>query len=455
MSELQLEHANPVPEFSAVPQVQELTDSANYVAAYADFIAQSPTSAHTVALAAQMLTAAGFSRLHEADVWPRLEPGAAQFTVRDGAIIAWRAGADTDGRGVLQPGFAARIFGAHTDSPGFVVKPEPGSSAHGWQQLNVEVYGGPLLNSWLDRDLAIAGRVQLADGTSRLIHTGPVARIPQLAFHLDREVNDALRLRKQQHMHPVLTTGEQDALTVIAAAAGVDATQIAGFELHLADTQAPALIGADTQLFAAGRQDNLSGTFAGLAALLAADVPAGQVALFVSYDHEEVGSLTYSGAQGTFLQDVLTRLNEGVGGAAGDLVRTKARSWILSCDSGHGVHPNYPEKHDPAVRPQLGAGPMRKVNANQHYATDASGAYVWQRVCAAAGVSGQVFVSNNESPCGTTIGPIAAAVVGIRTVDVGVPLLSMHSARELAHVDDLYAMGLVAREFYALGTEVF
>ncbi|MBB4071158.1 M18 family aminopeptidase [Canibacter oris] len=426
-----------------------LASQAAYVEAIAQYVTESPTSHHAVAAAARLLAEQGFQYHAETTAWPQLAAGATGYTVRDGAFIAWKVGGE-HGAAAPQPGFAVRIFGAHTDSPGFMVKPVAAGGAHGWQQLNVEVYGGPLLNSWLDRDLAIAGKVQLRDGSSRLLCTAAVARIPQLAIHLESRDKTALELDRQQHTQPVLSLNGPAAEQLIAEAAGVSAQDICGWELQLADTQRPELIGAQQDLFASGRMDNLSSVFAGLAGLAAATVPAGQVAVLVANDHEEVGSLTYSGAMGTFLNDVLLRLNAGVGGSATDLLLTKAHGWMMSADAGHGVHPNYPEKHDPVVRPQLGSGPMRKVNANQHYATDAVGGYIWDSALRAAGVQGQVFVSKNTTPCGTTIGPISTAAVGIRTLDVGVPLLSMHSARELAHAADLHALGKLAAAFFTL-----
>lgn len=428
---------------------QVLETDSDYIAALAEYVTQSPSSYHAVAAAAKIFEQHGFEFYAERDAWPRLTAGQLAYTVRDGAIIAWRVGGGAHDI-APQPGFALRIFGAHTDSPGFIVKPVPGNQKHGWQQLNVEVYGGPLLNSWLDRDLALAGRVQLINGQEKLIRTAAVARIPQLAIHLENPGESGLRLDKQQHMQPILSAGEHNAAALIAAAAGVDYAEIAGFELCLADTQAPQLIGANQEFFASARMDNLSSTFAGVMGLLNAEVPAGQVAMFVSYDYEEVGSLTYAGAHGTFLADTLQRLNDSAGGAVSDLMRTKAASYVMSADAGHGIHPNYPEKHDPVVYPELGKGPMRKVNANQRYATDAVSGWIWETVQQRAAVQGQVFVSNNATPCGTTIGPITAAVSGIRTFDVGVPLLSMHSARELAHKTDLWGLAQIAKTFFAL-----
>lgn len=432
------------------------TEAVEYAERFAAFVEASPSSFHAVEAMAQALAAAGFVEHGEAEEWPALRDGSAGFVRRDGALIAWLAG---EGVSATSP---VRVLGCHTDSPGFVLKPQPDFTAEGWAQAGVEVYGGPLLNSWLDRDLAFAGRIVSRTGSEHLVRTGPVARIPQLAIHLDREANSALKLDRQRHLQPIIGVAgtaaaglEPSALGLLAAAAGIERDEIAGADVRLADTQPPARIGVAGELLASPRLDNLSSVFAGLTALLDASdagtggVANGTVAMLAAFDHEELGSETRSGASGPFLADVLARLGRGLGATGDDTARALAASWCLSADAGHAVHPNYPERHDPRVRPRPGGGPMLKVNANQRYASDAHGAALWQRVCAAAGVPTQEFVSNNEVPCGTTIGPLTATRIGIRTVDVGVPLLSMHSARELAHVSDLHGLSLAVASFFA------
>ena len=417
-----------------------------YIADFAEFVRASPSSYHAAAEVARRLEAAGFDRFDERDEWP--SGGGRHVVVRDGAVIAWAVSASATGTTPF------RVLGAHTDSPSFKLKPGVGSSSEGLLQAGVEVYGGPLLNSWLDRELELAGRIVTDDGATHLVRTGPMLRIPQLAIHLDREVNKGLTLDKQRHVQPVWGAGGSgDILDVLAASAGVDAERIVGHDLLVADTQAPARFGLDETLFASGRMDNLSSVYAGLVALLVAllEAPgdADHVSVLAAFDHEELGSESRSGASGPFLDDVLVRIGAGLG--AGDIERRRAfaASWIVSSDAGHAVHPNYPERHDPANRPSLGGGPLLKLNANQRYASDAEGAAFWTAVCRQAGVATQPFVSNNSIPCGSTIGPLSATRLGIRTVDVGVPLLSMHSARELAHVDDLAALGAAITAFFA------
>jgi aspartyl aminopeptidase len=408
----------------------------------AAFIAASPSSFHAAHESARRLEAAGFERLTETEEWPA-EAGK-RFVVRDGAVIAW-----------VQPEGAAghtpfRIVGTHTDSPGFKLKPKPSTAAHGFLQAGVEVYGGPLFNSWLDRELEFAGRLVTLDGAEHLVRTGPFLRIPQLAVHLDRAVNEGLRLDPQQHLNPVYGLGDMstgDVVGHLAGLAGIRASDVAGYDISVADTAPGAVFGLDGAFFAAGRMDNLVSVHAGLAAILAAPLAADHVSVFAAFDHEEVGSETRSGAAGPFLADVLERIGDGLGATASQRLRAFAGSWCFSADAGHSVHPNYPERHDPANKPVMGRGPLLKINAKQRYATDAHGAAEWAKACAAAGVAYQEFVSNNAVPCGSTIGPLTATRLGIRTVDVGIPLLSMHSAREMCAVGDPADLAAVLTAF--------
>lgn len=417
-------------------------DATAYLDDFAAFVQASPSSYHAAAEVARRLEAAGFERLDEADAWPS-GPGR-RVVVRDGAVIAW-----VEPAGAV-PTAPVRILGAHTDSPSFKLKPSPSTASAGLLQAGVEIYGGPLLNSWLDRELELAGRLVTRDGAEHLARTGPMLRIPQLAIHLDREQNKALTLDKQRHVQPVWGAGEEgDVLAELAADAGVPAADVVGYDVLLADTAPPQRFGRDGVFFASGRMDNLSSVYAGLVALLAAPSDAGHLSVLAAFDHEELGSESRSGAAGPFLEDVLARIGDGLAATAEDRRRAAAASWLLSSDAGHGVHPNHPERHDPVNRPVLGGGPLLKLNANQRYASDALGSATWTAACERAGVPTQPFVSNNTVPCGSTIGPISATRLGIRTVDVGVPLLSMHSARELAHVDDLVALGAAVTAFFA------
>lgn len=414
----------------------------------ADFVAASPSSYHAAAEVARRLEAAGFTRLQEEEEWPT--PTGGRFVVvRDGAAIAWVVPEDA---GSLTP---AHVFGAHTDSPGFKLKPQPTTGARGWLQAAVEVYGGPLLNSWLDRELRLAGRLALADGRVVLADTGPLLRLPQLAIHLDRTANTGLALDKQNETQPVWGLGDPtqaDILAELAASAEVAAADIRGYDVLIADSARGAVFGKDDAFFAAGRLDDLASVHAGVVALAAiadrtSDAGA-PIAVLAAFDHEELGSASRSGAAGPFLEDVLERVYAGLGADASERRRAYASSWCLSSDVGHSVHPNYIGKHDPVVQPVLGSGPILKLNANQRYATDAVGTAAWRAWCERAGVQTQEFVSNNAVPCGSTIGPITATRLGIRTVDVGIPILSMHSARELAGVSDLHDLARTAESFF-------
>lgn len=422
------------------------------------FVTASPSSFHAAAEVARRLAAAGFSARAESDTWDHTPGG--YYTVRDGAVIAWFIPAGA----TATTGF--HILGSHTDSPGFKLKPKPTTGREGWLQAGVEIYGGPLLNSWLDRELILSGRVVTSDGAEHLVRTGPLLRFPQLAIHLDRAVNDGLTLDKQQHMNPVWGLGDPsqaDLLAILAADAGVDPETITGYDIVTTIAQEPAFFGGRGEFLASQRLDNLSSVHASLVALIdhaerrgwgpeatsENDDGPGHIAVLAAFDHEEVGSASRSGASGPFLQDVLERIVDAAGGGVQERARAFADSVCISADAGHAVHPNYPERHDPANRPVLGGGPLLKINANQRYTTDAVGAGLWAALCQAVNVPYQEFVSNNVMPCGSTIGPLTATRLGIRTVDVGIALLSMHSAREMCAVEDPLRLSRVTEEFFA------
>ncbi|MCU7729956.1 M18 family aminopeptidase [Actinoplanes sp. KI2] len=430
-------------------------DATAHIDDLGSFITASPSSYHAAAEVARRLTAAGWTTLDETADWREVvHPGSRLVLVRDGAVLAF---AVPDRVGPATP---FRILGAHTDSPTFKLKPRPALASNGWLQVAVEVYGGPIIASWFDRELALAGRLVTRDGTVHLVNTGPFARIPHLAIHLDREVNSSFAPDRQRDVQPVFAVDGPDVLAHLAGLAGVPVAEVAGHDVVAVDSAAPARFGADRALFAAGRLDNLSSVHAGLTALL--DASAGHegvakaagvrdgagrpaIAVLAAFDHEELGSESRSGASGPLLADVLDRVAAALGI---DLARSLPGSWCLSADAGHAVHPNRPEKHDPTHRPVLGGGPLLKINANQRYTTDAIGSALWVRICAAAGVPWQPFVSNNAVPCGSTIGPLTATRIGIPTLDVGTPLLSMHSARELCHVDDPASLAAAAAVFF-------
>ncbi|MDO8391944.1 MAG: M18 family aminopeptidase [Actinomycetota bacterium] len=393
----------------------------------------SPSPWHAVASSVARLQATGFTPVGLTAPW--VDVPAQGYVVRDGALVAWSRGAGTE------PTTPVRLVGAHTDSPGLHVKPRPDTGAAGWKQIAVEVYGGALLNSWLDRDLGIAGHLALTDGSTALVrvHT-PVARVPQLAIHLDRDVNEkGLLLDKQQHLTPVWGLGaprDGEFREWLAQQAGVQAVEVAAWDLCLYDLTPGAILGRDGDLLAAGRLDNQLSCWAATSAICAAAPSDDATAVIALFDHEEVGSESTTGAAGPLLEHVLERLALATGATRAQYLAQLAASTCFSCDNAHSVHPNYPERHEPGHRPLVNQGPAIKLNHNQRYATSAQSAAMAQRVFQAAGVPWQVFVSRNNMPCGSTIGPITATRLGIATVDVGVPQLSMHSARELCGTQD-------------------
>ncbi|WP_316783914.1 M18 family aminopeptidase [Streptomyces sasae] len=413
------------------------------------FLAASPTPYHAAANAGERLEKAGFRQVAETDAWDGTAGG--KYVLRGGAIIAWYV---PEGAAPHTP---FRIVGAHTDSPNLRVKPRPDTGAHGFRQVAVEIYGGPLMNSWLDRDLGLAGRLSLRDGTTRLVDVHrPLLRVPQLAIHLDRAVSsEGLKLDKQRHLQPIWGLGDDvrdgDLIAFLEQESGLPAGSVTGWDLMTYAVEPPAYLGRDQELLAGPRMDNLLSVHAGTAALAATATAAGGselpcIPVLAAFDHEETGSQSDTGADGPLLGNVLERSVLARGGSYEDRARAFAATVCLSSDTGHAVHPNYAERHDPTHHPRVNGGPILKVNVNNRYATDGSGRAVFAAACEKAGVPYQTFVSNNSMPCGTTIGPITAARHGIRTVDIGAAILSMHSARELCGADDpfLLANALVA-----------
>ena len=410
------------------------------------FIEASPTPFHCVAEAARRLDAAGFVRQDEADGLSYAPEGAGYCVRGDGSLAAWRGGK----RPPAESGF--RMVGAHTDSPCLRLKPRPGKAKEGYLLFDVDVYGGVLLATWTDRDLGVAGRVFYEeDGRleRKLIRLdAPLCRVANLAIHLNREVNDkGLVLNKHQHLAPLLGEfGEGDpksaVLQILAEAAGVSPGALRGHDLCLFDVAPPTLAGQDEPFIFAPRLDNQAMCHAALTALLTA--PAGdRTAVIALFDHEEVGSGTARGADGPFLEDVLLQLS----GSLEARTRAIPRSLLVSADMAHAVHPHYADLHDREHMPRLNAGPVIKTNDNQRYATDGETGALFRSLCRDVGVPCQEFVNRPDLACGTTIGPISASRLGVRTVDVGNPMLSMHSIRELSGARDVRAMVQVMAAF--------
>ncbi len=432
------------------------------------FIDRSPTPYHAVETAVALLEEAGFTALDEREVWA-LGPGDRRYVVRAGGSLA---AIEVGTKPPAEAGF--RIVGAHTDSPNLRIKPLADGRAHGYQQLAVEPYGGVLLHTWLDRDLSLAGRVVLRDGadlrTELVDLERPLLRIPSLAIHLQRELaQEGLKLNAQQHLVPVVGLSERENLAALLREAlagrrakprrtrGPKGGEILAYDLMAYDTQPAAQAGAAREFVLAPRLDNLASCHAGLRALLAAGEAGRSAATraVVLYDHEEVGSRSQAGAAGTFLAELLGRVASGFEAPGRKsstpvqlMERAVARSWLVSADMAHAVHPNYADRHEPGHRPVIGRGPVIKRNVNQSYATDAESAGLFTALCTQVGVTPQHFVARSDLGCGSTIGPISAARVGIRTVDVGNPMLSMHSCREMAGAGDVAPMIEVLRAFF-------
>jgi aspartyl aminopeptidase len=403
------------------------------------YLDASPSPYHAAAEAGRRLVAAGSSAVALGDPWT--EVPSRGHVVADGAVVAWSL---PDGGPPLPP---LRLVGAHTDSPGLRIKPRPDTGLGGWRQLAVEVYGGALVNSWLDRDLGLSGRVAVrVDGRIevRLLRVDrPLLRVPQLAIHLDREITaHGLKLDRQRHLTPVWGVGPVDVggfRALVATEVGVAPDEVSAWDVMVHDLAPAALVGADESLVSSGRLDDLCSCWAGLVALeevgdLGPDAPVG--AVVVLNDHEEVGSASTRGAAGPLLGQVLDRLARARGGTSDDVLTAVGASALASADMAHGTHPNHPEKHEPGHWIAIDGGPVVKVNANQRYATEPATQALFQAACARAGVPVQHFVGHNEVPCGSTIGPITATELGIPTVDVGVAQLAMHSARELCGATD-------------------
>jgi aspartyl aminopeptidase len=404
------------------------------------------------------LRAADYREAPETEVW-ELAPGDRRYAVRnESSLVAFQVG------GVSPADGGFRIVGAHTDSPNLRLKPLADVDAHGYRQLAVEPYGAVLLHTWLDRDLSLAGRVMLRAGDrtrSVLLDFGrPLLRVPNLAIHLQRELRtEGLKLNAQQHLVPVAGLADAPGLAELVAGelraqqiADVPAGEILAFDLMTYDVQPSAVSGARGEFLCAARRDNLASCHAAATALTTA--PASPDTAFtrvvVLYDHEEVGSRSAQGASGPLLAGVLDRIVTSFkGGEPQGAARALVRSTLISADMAHAVHPNYADRHEPGHHPVVGKGPVIKQNAGQSYASDAHTAGFFAALCARAGVVPQYFASRSDVACGSTIGPITAARVGIRTVDVGNPMLSMHSCREMAGTADVEPMIDVLRRFFA------
>lgn len=389
-------------------------------------IARCPTALHVSKLWEERLVDRGFQQSNSPDErFP-----SAGFLRRSGLLIAWRNMENFSRLG-------ARILGAHTDSPGLHLKPNPnrGSSLHGL--LSVEVYGSPILSSWFDRDLGVAGALIDKEGNERTFHLDrPIARLPHLAIHLDRDINDRGHvIDRHRHLSPVWSVSANDFMSFLQDQTGLAATDIGTLSCQLVDTQQGSRIGRNNEFLSSSRLDNQVSCWAATSALIDAETTSPSVVLL--FDHEEVGSSSVDGAAGPVVEHLLESLILQQGGSRVDFLRAIEKTSLLSMDNSHGVHPNHPEKHDLDNAPILGNGIAVKSNVNQRYATSLRSLPAVLEAAENAGIELQKFSSRNDVGCGSTIGPIAATRLGIETVDVGVPQWSMHSIREMCHAQDV------------------
>ena len=405
-----------------------------------DLIDRSPSPYHAVQTAWELLEGAGFGGHDLGDPVPA--GGGLCMVRRGGSLVAWRQ--------PERPPRAFRIIGAHTDSPNLRIKPNADRVSARFRQLGIEVYGGALYNSWLDRDLGLSGRVVAQSGSGPQTHLfrtdAPLLRIPQLAIHLDREIYDkGLQLNPQNHLSPVWdldtpTGSEASFVETIAELAGVDASAVLSWDAMVHDLTPSRRTGRNGVFVSAPRLDNLCSSFAAITALVdlvsSADEASDVVPLVCLYDHEEVGSTTSTGADSALLVGIVERIVAATGADREQLHTALARSACLSADMAHATHPNYVDRHEPDHHVTLNEGPVVKENANQRYASDAESVAVFLQACADDGIPTQRFVGRTDLPCGSTIGPVTAARLGISTVDVGIAQLAMHSSRELCGADD-------------------
>lgn len=404
------------------------------------FIDDSPSPWHAVHSMTLRLLAQGFTQIHESEPWS-LSTGGRYFVIRGGSSIV----AFIHGHGALvEHGFS--IVGAHTDSPGLRLKPKAAHASDGMVRLGVEVYGGPILATFTDRDLSLAGRVNVrtAEGfESRLLQfSHPLIRLPNLPIHMNREVNEqGLKLNKQTEL-PLLfgfaknhLAADQQFLSQIAASLQVEISDILTWEMNIFDTQKGSFWGAEQEFIADSQLDNLASCHAALSALLATENSAA-TCVCAFFDHEEVGSASAAGAGGSFVTDTIKRIVANSCSDVESYQRALAQSFFISADMAHAYHPNFPAAFEPCHHVLVNNGPVIKTNANQRYSTNADSAARIMQLCERAGVPFQQYAHRTDLGCGSTIGPIVASSLGIASADIGSPMWAMHSLRESAGVQD-------------------
>lgn len=422
-----------------------------------DFLYNSPTSFHSVENVKNELKKKGFKELKECERWKIDIDGKYYVTKNDSALVAFKVGKGN----IEEHGF--KIIGAHTDSPGFRIKPNPDMIVENtYIKLNTEVYGGPILSTWFDRPLALAGRVSLINNDNilfpinKLVNINrPILVIPNIAIHMNREVNDGFKFNRQKDTLPLLSLINEKLeknnhlISLIAKELKINKEDILDFELYPYEYEKGCLMGLNEEFISSGRMDDLSMVHAGITALIKTDVNLA-TNVMVCFDNEEVGSATKQGGDSNFLHNILDRIVFALGKDKEDFFRALSQSFLISADLAHAVHPNAPEKHDPIVRPVLNGGPVIKIAASQSYTSDSDSVSTYEAICRKSGINVQKFVNRSDLRGGSTIGPISSTHLSIRSVDMGTPILSMHSIRELGTVKDHYDCIKSFEEFYKI-----
>lgn len=419
-----------------------------------DFIHASPSPFHVVINIKEALHKQGFTELNPAQEW-KIKPGEKYFVSKNGtAIIAFIAGLGKP----EESGF--RIIAAHSDSPWLKIKPAPGTRTNkNYIGLNTEVYGGPILSTWFDRPLSISGRVSVA-GKNALnpenyyVHfKEPLCLIPNLAIHLNREVNEGLKIERQKMLLPVLALSGKGMETkdilfgLIADELKIDASKIIDYDLNLYDVNPGVIMGKSKEFISSGKLDNLAMVHAGVEALTESQ-PGNATHMFVCFDNEEVGSLSKQGAGAPFMKNTVHRICNHFSSNIESFYRAVEHSFMISADMAHAVHPAFNDKYDPVSQPEMNGGPVIKINANQKYTTDSDSSAVFEMLCRNAGVPVQRYVNHSDVAGGSTLGGISSAQLDLRSVDIGNPMLAMHSIRELSGVDDHFYLLQAYGEFF-------
>ncbi len=421
-----------------------------------DYIYDSPTAFHAVAKVKEDLSIAGFVEIKQEEKWNLKKGGKYFVTKNDSALTAFVVGKGE----IEEKGF--KIIAAHTDSPSFRIKPSPEMIVDNtYVRLNTEVYGGPILNTWMDRPLAIAGRVTLRSKNilypeTRLVNINkPIMIIPNLAIHMNRDVNKGIELNKQKDTLPLLAMVSSELekdnylMSAVASELSVEKEQIIDFDLFLYEYEKGSIIGLNNEFISSSRLDDLAMVHAGIRALTKTSAVEA-TNIMVCFDNEEVGSATKQGADSNMLVDILERIAISQGKNREDFLRAISKSFVISADNAHAVHPNSPEKNDPTNKPYINKGPVIKISASQSYTTDSNSDAVYELVCEKAGVPVQKFVNRSDARGGSTIGPISSTHLNIRSVDMGNPTLAMHSIRELGGVMDHTYVTKSFEEFYKI-----